>query len=110
VIPELVAAADDFHNWSGVAAETAAALPKIVHLSSLAERRSRASSLENAEVELEHDQLECRSRIAWQSERLAAGAELTAQIRPERKRFSKRSAWLLCLRTRQPGSAAWGAC
>jgi hypothetical protein len=26
------AARDDFHNWSGVAAETAAALPKIVEL------------------------------------------------------------------------------
>jgi hypothetical protein len=57
-----------------------------VHLSSLVERRSRISSLENAEVELEHDQLERRSRIAWQSERLAAGAELTAQIRPTGKR------------------------
>jgi hypothetical protein len=27
--------ADDFHNWSGVAAETAAALPKIVRCDSL---------------------------------------------------------------------------
>ncbi len=58
----------------------------LVHLSSLVQRRSRASSFEKAEVELEHDQLELRSRIAWLSERLAAGAALTAQIRPFRQR------------------------
>jgi hypothetical protein len=55
---------------------------EIVHLSSLGPRRSRVSSFEKAEVKLEHDQLELRSRIAWVSERLAAGAALTAQIRP----------------------------
>jgi hypothetical protein len=77
---------DDFHNWSGVAAETAAALPKIVQLMSLVEHRSRACSLENAEVGLEHDHRDRRYRIASLTERLAAGAELTAQIRPERKR------------------------
>ena len=60
--------------------------PLLAHLSSLVERRSRVSSLENTEVELEHDELELRSRMAWLSERLAAGAALTAQIRPTGKR------------------------
>lgn len=53
-----------------------------VQLTSLVERRSRACSFEKAEVELEHDQLELRPRIACLSERLAAGAALTTQIRP----------------------------
>jgi hypothetical protein len=48
-----------------------------VHLSSLVEHRSRPSLFEQAEVELEHDQLELRSRIAWVRERLAAGTALT---------------------------------
>ena len=55
---------------------------RTVQLIRLVERPSRVSSFEKAEVELEHDQLEPRSRIGWLSERLAAGAELTAQIRP----------------------------
>ena len=63
---------------------SAASLLVLVHLISLVERRSRVSSFEKAEVELEHDQLELRSRIAWLSECLAAGVALTAQIRPKR--------------------------
>jgi hypothetical protein len=55
--------------------------PVLVHLSSLVERRSHPSSFEKAEVQLDHDQLELGSRIVWLSERLAAGAALTAQIR-----------------------------
>ena len=51
-----------------------------VHLSSLVERRSRASSSEKADVEVEHDQLELRPRTPWLSERIAAGAALTTQI------------------------------
>jgi hypothetical protein len=61
-------------------------LSSLVLFSSLAERRSRACSFEKAEVELEHDQRDPRHRIAWLSERLAAGAALTAQIRPKRRR------------------------
>jgi hypothetical protein len=57
-----------------------------VHLISLAERRPRACSVENSEVGLEYDQRELHHRIAWLSERLAAGTALTAQIRPTRER------------------------
>jgi hypothetical protein len=59
-------------------------LPQVVHLISLAERRPRACSVDNAEVALEHDQGEVDSCIARLSERLASGATLTAQIRPKR--------------------------
>jgi hypothetical protein len=70
------------HRLNAAISASAATALLFVHLSSLVERRSRASSFEKAEVELEHDQLELRSRIAWPSERLATGAALTAQIRP----------------------------
>ncbi|MGP0036135.1 MAG: hypothetical protein ACLP4R_16410 [Solirubrobacteraceae bacterium] len=53
----------------------------LVHLISLAERRPRASSVDNAEVALEHDQAAVDSCIARLSERLASGPTLTAQIR-----------------------------
>jgi hypothetical protein len=62
----------------------------LVHLSSLVEPRSRACSVDNAEVGLEHDRRAVDSCIAWLSERLAAGAALTAQIRPIRQRRSSR--------------------
>jgi hypothetical protein len=65
--------------------DVSAELSLLVHLSSLVVRRSRACSFEKAEVELDHDQRELRHRIAWLSERLAAGATPTAQIRPTRK-------------------------
>jgi len=42
-------------------------------------------SLEKAEVWLEHNHRDRRYRIAWRTERLAASAELTAQIRPVHK-------------------------
>ncbi len=75
------------------------------HLSSLVESRSRASSFEKAEVELEHDQLELRSRITWLNERLAAGAALTAQIRPDQQRRRVSPAWLVTQAERKPPSA-----
>ena len=83
--------------------------PLFVHLSSLVERHSRVSSIENAEVELEHDQLELRSRIAWLSERLAAGAALTAQIRPTRHRRHRRAVRSHCLakELRRLDGAVW---
>ena len=56
-------------------------LPVLVHLSSLVERHSRASSFEKAEVELEHDQRDLRHRIAWLSGRRLGGVAPTAQIR-----------------------------
>ena len=55
----------------------------LVRLIGLVERRSRACSFENAEVELESDERELRDRIAWRSECLAGRAARTAQIRPE---------------------------
>ena len=79
------------HRQAGATRQCPGSLLKIVHLSSLVERRSRVSSFEKAEVKLEHDQLELRSRIAWVSERLAAGAALTAQIRPEQALHCRRS-------------------
>ena len=57
-----------------------------VHLSSLVEGRSRACSFEKPEVELDHDQLDRRRRIAWVSERLGAGAAPTTPIRPYAER------------------------
>ena len=56
----------------------------VVHLISLAERRPRACSVDNAEVALEHNQGEVDSCISWLSKRLISGATLTAQIRPKR--------------------------
>ena len=70
--------------WPGVALISslpAHALLPIVHLISLVERRPRACSFENAEVELVNNERELRDRIAWRSGRLAGGATLTAQIR-----------------------------
>lgn len=61
-----------------------------VHLISLAERRARVCSVENAEVGLDHDQREVGSCIAWLSERLASGPTLTAQIRPIRQQRASR--------------------
>jgi hypothetical protein len=60
-------------------------LLKIVHLGSVVERRPRACSVENAEVELERDHRELRCRIAWRSERLAGSAARTAPGRPDRE-------------------------
>ncbi|MGO9496674.1 MAG: hypothetical protein ACLQA5_08205 [Solirubrobacteraceae bacterium] len=62
------------------AVSTVERLVEIVHLISLAERRPRACSVENAEVGLEHDHHEVDSCIAWLSERLASGPTLTAQF------------------------------
>jgi hypothetical protein len=69
----------------------------------LGERRSGACSLEKAEVELEHDERELHYRIARRRGRLAAGAPLTAQIRPEQAP-DRRCGWLpLAQARRVPG-------
>jgi hypothetical protein len=60
----------------------------IVQLGSVVERRPRARSVENAEVELEQEHREMRCWIAWRSERLTYSAARTAQIRPDGKRPS----------------------
>jgi hypothetical protein len=76
---------DDFHRSRIGPGLGRRRVVDLVHLSSLVEHRSRPSSFEKAEVELEHDQIELRSRIARLSERLAVDTALTAQIRPEQQ-------------------------
>jgi len=87
-------------------AEVVGALSQLVHLISLAERRPRACSVENAEVGLEHDQREVDSCIAWLSERLASGPTLTAQIRPERAP-DRRPRWLRSQKQSARPSSFW---
>ena len=82
--PDLAPGPDDLAKRRGGLRGDSRSVVEIVHLISLAERRPRACSVENAEVGLEHDQRELHHRIAWLSERLAAGTALTGQIRPKR--------------------------
>jgi hypothetical protein len=108
-ITHLATPPDDLHESRASGVGTDTRLPQLVHLSSLVERRSRASSFEKAEVELEHDQLELRSRIAWLSERLTAGAALTVQIRPHQERDLGRPALPPCVAEQRSKGAGLGA-
>jgi len=58
---------DELQNCQGAEAATLVRLSQLVHLISLVERRPRACSFENAEVELKRDERELLDRIAWRS-------------------------------------------